>query len=248
MNGARRWLRGYSAMLRFDLAGLRATAALFVLAQVLTGVGTALLYGFYLPEVSPEVALYLTTGAPAMALVPLGFVVVSGRAAERRLSGTADFVRSLPVPRSAAAASEFTLVSVLAVVGVSTTLLLTAWRYGVDLRVSPLIVPAVLLAALMSVSVGYGLGYALDPRVSGLVSNIVVFFALLFAPISFPREQFPEWLARVNDVLPLAHMATVIRDALSDGLVSGVTTAYVVLAAWTAAGWAVAARVVGRRG
>jgi ABC-2 type transport system permease protein len=247
MTAAARWLRGYAAMLRFDLAGLRTTAVLYVAAQVLTGVGTALLYGVYLPTVPDELALYLTTGAPAMALVPLGFVVVSGRASERRLTGTADFVRALPVPRSATAASESTLAITLAVVGVTSTLLLTAWRYGVTLRVSALIVPAVLLAALMCVSVGYGLGSALDPRVTGLISNIVVFFALLFAPISFPREQFPEWLARLNDALPLAPMATVIRDALG-GPAEGVASAYLVLAAWTVVGWALAAWVAGRRG
>lgn len=241
------WAHGYGMMLRFDVASLRALVPLYILAQVLTGAGAALLYGFYLPEVPPDVALFLTTGAPALALVPLGFVVVSGRVAEQKATGTYDFLWSLPVPRSAAAASTFTLYTALALPGVVTTLLLTAWRYGVGLRVSPLIVPAVLLASLMVVSVGYGLSHAVDPRVAGLISNVVVFFALLFAPISFPREQFPDWLARVNDVLPLYHMAAVIRDALSDGLVPDVATSYLVLLAWTAAGWAVTAWIVGRR-
>lgn len=248
MSAPRRWLHAYAMMLRFEAAGLRSSVALFVLAQVLTGAGAALLYGFYLPQVPPDVALFLTTGAPALALVPLGFVVVTGRVAEQKAAGTSDFVWSLPVPRSAAAASTFTLSTALALPGVATTLLLTAWRYGVTLRVSWLIVPAVLLASLAVVSVGFALGNAVkDPRVTGLVSNVVVFFALLFSPISFPREQFPEWLARLNDVLPLYHMAAVIRDALSDGLVADVATSYAVLLAWTAAGWATTAWVVGRR-
>lgn len=247
MTGLSRWLRAYRLLLRFDLVGLRGFIPTLVIAQVLTGAGAALMYGFYLPEVPPDVALFLTTGAPALALIPVGFVIVSGRVMEQKLSGTSDFLWSLPVPRTASAASTFTLYTALALPGVATTLLLTAWRYDVALRVSPLIVPAVLLASLMVVSVGFGMGHATNPRVTGLISNVVVFFALLFAPISFPRNQFPDWLARVNDVLPLYHMGAVIRDALSDGLVTGVGTSYLVLSAWTAAGWATTAWVLGRR-
>jgi len=42
-------------------------------------------------------------------------------------------------------------------------------------------------------------------------------------------------------------MATVIRDALTDGLVDSAMSAYVVLGAWTVGAWIAAAWVVGRR-
>ncbi len=71
---------------------------------------------------------------------------------------------------------------------------------------------------------------------------------LLFSPIVVPIELFPEWLAATHRVLPFYPMATVIRDALSDGLVTGVGSAYLTLGAWTAGSWVVAGWVVGRRG
>jgi hypothetical protein len=43
-------------------------------------------------------------------------------------------------------------------------------------------------------------------------------------------------------------MGAVIRDALSDGLVPNVGVSWAVLLAWTVAGWAGTAWVVGRRG
>jgi hypothetical protein len=48
-------------------------------------------------------------------------------------------------------------------------------------------------------------------------------------------------------MLPFFPMAQVIRGSLTDGLVTGVGTSYLVLGAWTVAGWLATAWVVGRR-
>lgn len=47
-----------------------------------------------------------------------------------------------------------------------------------------------------------------------------------------PIAQFPDWLASVHRVLPFHHMAVVIRDALSTGIVTDVATSYVMLGLW----------------
>jgi ABC-2 type transport system permease protein len=69
-----------------------------------------------------------------------------------------------------------------------------------------------------------------------------------FAPINFPPENLPEWLAGLNLWLPFYPMAEVVRDGLTQGLVTDVVRSYAVLGVYTVASVAVAAWVVGRRG
>jgi ABC-2 type transport system permease protein len=153
------------------------------------------------------------------------------------------------MPRSAIAIAQVGMFTVLSLPGTILALLAAVWRYGVTLDVSLLIVPAILLVALMTTSVGFGLGHGVtDPRIMNLIANLLVFFILLFSPIVWPADMLPTWLLRIHEVLPFYPMATVIRDALSDGLTTGVLRSYLVLGLWTAAGWSVAAWVVGRLG
>jgi len=51
--------------------------------------------------------MYITTGAPTLALIPLGFVMLPGSIAQQKTEGTFDFIWTLPAPRSAQATSTF---------------------------------------------------------------------------------------------------------------------------------------------
>ncbi|HSQ37813.1 MAG TPA: ABC transporter permease, partial [Acidimicrobiia bacterium] len=68
-----------------------------------------------------------------------------------------------------------------------------------------------------------------------------------FSPIAFPIENFPGWLAATHHVLPFWHMANVVRDALTDGLVDSVWRSYLVLGAWTVGTWLLAAWAIRRQ-
>jgi ABC-2 type transport system permease protein len=247
--GIRRWLRSYTMMLRFDVRGLGEWLAFGIVVQVLMGAGMAVLYGFYLGEVPPEVGTFMASGVPAIALIPIGFVMVPNMVAQQRIAQTYEFLWSLPVPRLAAAASTFTVFTLMALPGVAIALGVGVWNYGAQLDVSLMIIPALLLTSLMTTSVGFGMAHGVkNPVVINFLTNMTVFFVLLFSPIVVPIAQFPGWLASVHRVLPFYHMAQVIRDALTDGLVTEVGLSYAVLAAWTLSGWVVTAWVVGRRG
>lgn len=247
--GLSRWLRSYRMMLRFDMRGLGSWLAFGFLIQILMGAGMAVMYGFYLGDVPPEVGTFMAGGVPAIALIPIGLVMVPNMVAQQRIAQTYEFLWSLPVPRLAAAASTFTVFTLMALPGVAVAVGVGAWNYGVALTISPMIVPAILLTSLMTTSVGFGMAHGIkNPIVINFVTNMTVFFVLLFSPIVVPIAQFPDWLASVHRVLPFYHMAQVIRDALTTGFVTGVGTDYLVLAAWTVAGWIVTAWVVGRRG
>ena len=247
--GIGRWLHSYKMMLRFDVRGLGQWLAFGIVIQVLMGAGMAVMYGFYLGEAPPAVGTFMASGVPAIALIPIGFVMIPNMVAQQRIARTYDFLWSLPVPRLAAAASTFTVFTLMALPGVAIALGVGAWNYNAQLSVSLMIVPAILLTSLMTTSVGFGMAHAVkNPVVVNFLTNMTVFFVLLFSPIVVPIAQFPDWLASVHRVLPFYHMAQVIRDSLTNGFVTEVGLSYAVLAAWTVGGWVVTAWVVGRRG
>lgn len=248
-NGPGYWISGYGSMLRFDWARMRQWLGMFLGIQLLMGAGMAVMYGFFLPVIPDIVALYITTGVPTLALIPIGFVVVPQTIAQQRLEGSYEFLWTLPVPKMVVAASTFTLLTALALPGVALALLAGVWRYGVTLNVQPSIVPALVLTSLMASSVGFAMGHAIsNAQLISMLTNLVVFFVLLFSPIAFPASQFPEWLQTVNAWLPFEHMADVVRASLAPHLVpGGVVSDYLIVAAWTIGGWIVAAWVVGRR-
>jgi ABC-2 type transport system permease protein len=243
------WVSGYASMLRFDYTRMRQWLGVFVAVQLLMGAGMTVMYGFFLPVVPDVVALYITTGVPTLALIPIGFVFVPQSIAQQRLEGSYDYLWSLPVPKMVVAASTFTLLTLLALPGVVVALWAGVLRYGVTLDVQPTIAPALLLTSLMAASVGYAMGHAIpNAQLTNLIANLIVFFVLLFAPIAFPASQFPTWLQTVNAWLPFEHMATVVRASLAPQLVPGsVVSDYLIVIAWTVGGWLVAAWVVGRR-
>jgi ABC-2 type transport system permease protein len=247
-HGPRHWLRSYLLMLRFDWGRSRQYAPLMIIVQLLMGAGMAVMYGFFYPEISETTALYITTGVPTLALVPLGLLMVPGAVGDMRMEGTFDVVWSLPTPRSAQAGATFTLFTLLALPGTVLALVVAAWRYDVSLDLSPVLVPAVLLSAVMAVVVGFGMALAIEnPMVTNLITNALMFVVLLFSPIVYPASNLPDWLAAAHQVLPFESMATAIRAGLTDGLVTGTGTAFVVLGLWTSFGCALTAWVVGRR-
>ncbi len=246
--GLRRWLRSYMMMMRFDVRGLGQWLLIGIVVQILMGAGMAFMYGFYLGDVPDIAKTFIATGVPALALIPIGFVMVPNMVGQQRIAQTYDFIWSLPVPRLAAAASTFTVFTLLALPGVATSMGIAAWHYGIDLDLSPMVVPALLLTSLMATSVGFGMAHGVEnPLVINFITNMIIFFVLLFSPIVVPITQFPDWLASAHRVLPFYHMSVVIRDGLSNGLVSDVGTSYAVLGLWTLAGWTATAWVVGRR-
>jgi len=248
-HGLARWLRAYRDMVVFEVASQRDWLPLMGVIQLLLGAGMAVIYGFYVPALPPRIAAFITTGTPALALMPIGFVMLPGLIANRRLAGSYDWVRSLPVPRNATIAATATVFTLLVLPGAALSLVLAALRYGVTLHVSPLIVPAVLLTSLVTTGVGAALGHGIrNPLLTSVIGNVLIFVVLLFTPVAFPPAQFPAWLVHVHEALPFYNMAVVLRAALSSGLVSDVGRSYLVLGAWTIASLALAWAVVSRRG
>ena len=240
--------QSYRHMLRFELINLRSFLVIALVIQTLMGAGMGVMYGFYLGDIPPEAASFLVSGIPALALFPLGFVLVPNVISGQRIEDTYDYVWSLPVPRTASAGATFTVFTAISLPGTFVALLVSSLVYDVQLEPNWMIVPAIILSASMATAVGYAVGQGMsNPRLVNLLTNLLIFVILMFSPIVIPIELFPDWLAAAHRVLPFWHMANLVRDGLTSGFVDNVGASYAVSAAWTVGAVAISARVVGRR-
>ncbi|WP_024287934.1 ABC transporter permease [Cellulomonas sp. KRMCY2] len=242
------WLTGYRTMLRWHLSSLRMWLFLLVMIQALIGVGYVLGFALFFSEIPRTAALWVSTGTPVLNLVLLGMLLGPQLVAGVKQQGGYDFVQALPVPRTASAAAWYTVTLIGGIPGMIITLLAAQVRYDPGFTVSPAVVPATLLIVFTGTMIGYALAHAIaNPMTTQLITQALVFLAMGFAPILFPAEQMPAWLAELNEWLPLGHMATIMRDVLTDGLVTDVGRSYLVVSVWGAVCCWLAVRALGRR-
>jgi ABC-2 type transport system permease protein len=221
---------------------------LIVAVQVVIGGGFALGIGLFFDQIPARNALYLSTGVAVVTLITVGLVLGPQLVGNQKSAGTYDFMWSLPVPRTTQAAAWKTVNSVIALPGMVAALLIAQWRYRLPLQFSVLLIPAVLLTIVTATMIGYAFAHAIKkPMITQLITQLLIFFILGFAPINFPPENLPAWLATVNRWLPFHHVAVAIRGGLTEGLVGDVGRSYPVLGLYTAASVGLAAWVIGRR-
>ena len=241
--------RSYRMMVRYEVLDLRLYLMMALLIQTLMGAGMAVMYGFYLGDLSAPARAFLVSGIPALALFPIGFLMVPSAISESKLAETYDYLWSLPVPRLASAAASFTVFTSLGIPGTALAVWVSMNVYEVQLTPTWWVVPAVLLSSAVAVSVGYALGHAVpDPRTTNLITNMIVFLVLMFTPIVVPIDLFPAWFAAIHRALPFWHMANILRDSLLQGVVENVAVSYAVVSVWIVASVAVTTRIITRRG
>ncbi|HEX6301396.1 MAG TPA: ABC transporter permease [Acidimicrobiia bacterium] len=246
--GIRHWIASFVVMTRWELGSLRMLLPLVVAIQIVIGGGFALGVGLLFENIPTRNALYLSTGVAVVTLITVGFVLGPQLVANHKMAGTYDFMWSLPVPRTSQAASWVAVNGVIAIPGMVAALLIADWRYDLPLSLSPSILPAVLLTIVAATMIGYAFAHAIKkPMITQLITQLLIFVILGFAPINFPPENLPGWLADLNLWLPFYHMAVVMRDGLTESLVTRVGRSYLVLTTYTMASVALAAWVVGRR-
>lgn len=235
-------------MLRWQLTDMRLLVPMIVFVQILSGVGLVLGFSLLMPNMSSGMAVYLVTGAVVVTLVVVGVVMGPQLIAQQKSAGSYDFMWSLPVPRSSASAAWVMLNTFIALPAMIGALLVGIWRYDLSFDVSWMVIPAVGLTLLTGTLFGYALAHAITkPELTQLISSALIFVIFGFAPISYPIENLPDWLATLNEYFPFYPMAVVVRDALTDGLATDVGRSYVVLTIWAVIAAATSAVVLGRR-
>lgn len=237
------------SLLRRQAAQAGTLFPLVIVLQTLMAAGIVIGFGFLIPGMTPETALFLSTGAPTILLFTVGLVVVPQSVARSRTDGTFEHLRTLPVPRPLLLLAELLVWAGVALPGLVIGVLVGVWRYGLELSPHwPVLIGAALLVTVMATSVGYAIAVSMQPALAQLVSQMLVFFVLLFSPIAFPAAQLPQWLRTVHDVLPIRPGADLLRAGLAADSFPTSGRDLIVLTLWTILGVVITLRALMRRG
>lgn len=232
----------------WELLTLRTFFPVLLIAQLMLGSGVILGLGLFLADIDRDQARLLSSGAAVFPLMVSGFIMLPEQIALRRIAGDVQYVAALPVPRIAMFVSTVAIWALVALPASLASIAVARLRYGDVFDVSPDAGSALLTVAIVSAALGFSLGHGIRPTLVGLATQLLIFVIVLFAPVAYPREQLPDWLAWLHQWLPVEHSAIIVRAGLTDGLVVDTTRSYATLSVWFALAALIAHRVATRRG
>lgn len=243
------WFHTYLLMVRWELLNQRLLLPMMVVLQILLGAGMALGFGLLIDDPTPTEAAFLATGATVFPMMTLGLTMLPQVVADQKLNGTYEYVFGLPVPRMAMYFAGLTVWSVVGLPSAAVALGVAAWRFEIDLAISPFVLLAAFLVISVASAIGYAIGHGVsNPRMTNVITQVLIFVVILFSPVSFPAERLPGWLQATHEWLPPEHAANVMRGTLTDGLVEGsLVPSFAVLTVWALGSWALTAWVITRR-
>ncbi len=212
-----RLLLSYGLMLKWQALSNKPILPLNLIVQLMIAVGFIIGIGFFYPEITPNTAKYLTTGAPTISLLMIGLVLVPQVVALSRTQGTFEYVWSLPIPRLVYVAADATIWILVSLPGVILSVILGSAYYHFGLQINLLVIPAIILIAMTGIFIGYSIAHgAPKPQMATLATQVIVFAIMIFSPIMYPLDQLPGWLAALHKVLPVKYMADLSRGTLTD--------------------------------
>jgi ABC-2 type transport system permease protein len=243
-----RTLRSFRLLLTWQALRKKSYLPLMLAVQVLFTLGIVLGYPLLMPTLDRTTILCIATGAPAIALVSIGFVAVPQTVAEQKTEGSLAYMRSLPVARLAYLCADLTVWLAVVLPGVVLGVVVGAWRFGLDLHVSPLVVPAILLVGLTATCIGYAIASVLQPMATVIVTQALVVVIMMFSPLTFPPDRLPDWLEAIHRVLPIQAMGEVTRGTLASNVFPVSAWSFVTLIVWCGIGFGVTYAAMARRG
>jgi ABC-2 type transport system permease protein len=239
-------VRDYRLLATWEFEAILPQLPVLLPIQFLFPVLLAIGLGFLVPGLDGETAQYLSTGAPTIALLMIGLVVLPNQFSQRRQTGEQEFYSTLPIAPPVALAAALTPPIVIAVPGSLLALIVASWHFHFSLDPNPLAFVALGLVALTGCAIGNAIAaVSPHPQVTNLLTNVIVFFLFLFSPINFPIERLPAWLQSLHEVLPVEPMAELVRSTLT-----GDATAlgdWVYVSAWALGSFLLSAALSSRR-
>jgi ABC-2 type transport system permease protein len=205
-------------------------------------------YPLLFPTLDRVTVYLIATGAPAISMLSVGLVALPQTVGEQKTEGSLAYMRSLPVPRLSYLVADLTVWLAIVVPGVVLGVLVGAWRFGLDLQVSPLVIPAVLMVALTSTCVGYALASVLPYMLTVIITQAIVVFVFMFSPLTFLPDKLPGWLETIHRLLPIQAMGEVTRGTIAPNEFPLPPGAFLTLAVWCVLGFAVTYAAMTRRG
>jgi ABC-2 type transport system permease protein len=240
-------LRSYRLLVVWQARRLKGVLPLALVVQALFALGIVIGYPLLFPSLDRATTLFLATGAPTIALVSMGLVLVPQMVAQAKTEGTLDYMRSLPVPRLVYLLADLTVWLAVVLPGVAFAVVVGDLRFGLGLAVSPLVVPAVLLVALTATAIGYAIASLLPAMLANMLTQVLVVFILMFSPLNFPASRLPGWLAAIHRVLPIAAVGDVIRGTLAGSAFPLSAGPFLLISVWCVVAFAITHQVMNRR-
>lgn len=242
-----KWLRGYFLMVKWFLLSYRPWLSINFAVQI--GIAIGFIYGisFFFPAITPEIAKFLTTGAPTLILLIAGFVIGPQIIASSRLEGTFEYLWSLPIARITNLAANATVMFASILPGIVLAVVLGAYHFDFSLDISLLVIPAAILTGMSGSFLGFSMAFLVPkPMMVMVITQIFSFVVMLFSPVMFPAERLPGWLQSIHTVLPIQYMADLTRGTLTN-LDVNLGLAFIVVGAWCIAGLIITIIVINRR-
>jgi len=239
---------GFSALMRWSLAATGAMLPLIVVVQALLATGIVIGFGFVIPDITPDTALFLASGAPTILLLTIGLVIVPQGVSRARASGALDYQRALPVSRPLLLLVDLVVWTLIALPGVAIGLVVAWLRYDIAFSFDwPLLILASVLVTTMATALGYAIAVTFPAMLAQLLSQVLVFFVLLFSPITFPASQLPAWFTAVHAVLPIQPAADLMRAGIASDVFPTRSGDLLILSLWTILGLVVTYVALARR-
>jgi ABC-2 type transport system permease protein len=239
-------LRDYRLLATWEFEAILPQLTVIFPIQFLFPVLLSIGLGFFVPGLDGETARYLSTGAPTIAVLMIGLVVLPNQFAQRKQTGETEFYRTLPIAPPVALAASLTPPILVALPGSFLALLVAAWHFDFSLDPSPLALVAIALVTLTGAAIGNAIAaVSSHPQVTNLLTNVIVFFIFLFSPINFPIENLPGWLQSLHEVLPIEPMAELVRSTLTGASTAAGDWLYVAI--WAVGSFLLSATVSSRR-
>jgi len=240
-------LRSYRLLVTWQALRKKNYLPLMMAVQTLFSLGIVLGYPLLFPTLDRASIYLIATGAPAISMVSVGLVALPQTIGEQKAEGSLAYIRSLPVARLSYLVADLTVWLAIVVPGVILGVLVGAWRFGLDLQVSPLVVPAVLMVALTATCVGYAIASVLPYMLTVIVTQALVVFVFMFSPLTFLPDKLPGWLEAIHRVLPVQAMGEVTRGTIAPNEFGLPLGAFLTLAVWSVIGFGVTYAAMSRR-
>jgi ABC-2 type transport system permease protein len=241
-------LRSYRLLVTWQAMRKKAYLPLMMAVQALFTLGIVLGYPLLFPTLDTKSIYLIATGAPAISMISIGLVALPQTVGQERTEGSLGYMRSLPVPRLAYLLADLTVWLAIVVPGVALGVVVGAWRFGLDLQVSPLVVPAVLMVAITSACIGYAIASLLPYMLTVVITQAMVVFVFMFSPLTFLPDKLPGWLEAIHRILPIQAMGEVTRGTIAANQFGLPPGAFLTLAVWCLIGFGVTYAAMTRRG
>ena len=241
-------LRSYQLLVTWQAWRKKAYLPLMMAVQTLFSLGIVLGYPLLFPTLDRTSIYLIATGAPAISMISVGLVALPQTVGEQKSEGSLAYMRSLPVPRLAYLLADLTVWLAIVIPGVVLGVLVGAWRFGLELQVSPLAVPAMLMVALTATCVGYALASVLPYMLTVIVTQAIVVFVFMFSPLTFLPDKLPGWLEAIHSILPIQAMGEVTCGTIAPNEFPLPMGSFLTLAVWCLLGFVVTYAAMTRRG